>query len=558
MENTTNERTPETQTPASDEPRAAAVPPGPVAAWAPMRQPLFRRIWIASFVSNIGTWMQTVAAGWLMTVLEPEPLLVALVQTSTSLAFCLLALPAGALADVVDRRRLLIVTQSWMLVAALALGVLTVAGATTAWVLLAFTFLLAMGTAMTGPAWMAIIPELVPRHELGAAVVLNSVSFNLALAVGPALGGLVVAAVGEGKRGAAAAFLLNAASFLGVIVVLYRWRRPAHGGELPAERMLGALRTGLRYVRHAPPLQIVFLRGTVFILSGSALWALLPLLARQELELSSGGYGMLLACLGAGAVVGAVFLAPWRHRFGIDAVVTGATLLFALVLLALAWVRIVPLLGAAMVLGGVAWLALLGTLMVAAQTVVPSWVRARAMAVFMVVFQGGMAAGSTLWGGVANRVGIPQAFAYAALGLVLGVLLQWRLRLASGEGLDLTPSLHWPRHAGVDDPDPEHGPVLIVVEYRIEPARMAEFSEAMRPVRLCRLRDGASRWGLFQDTADPSRCLETFVVGSWVEHLRQHERMTVADRAAEERARSFHIGPNPPQISHYIAVPVAK
>lgn len=526
---------------------------GHVPAWAPLRQPLFRILWTAAFVSNIGTWMQSVAAGWLMTALAPAPLLVALVQGSSSLAYCLLALPAGAVADVVDRRRLLLWGQGWMLVAAAALGVLTLAGLTTAWMLLAFTFLLALGAALTGPAWLAIIPELVSRRELEPAVVLNSVGFNLALAVGPALGGLVVAAVGAEDTGAGVAFLLNAASFLGVLMVLFRWQRPPRASILPAERVLGAMRAGLRYVRHSPALHSVFLRSTAFIVFGSALWALLPLLAREELGLGPGGYGTLLGFLGAGSALAAVFVPPLRRRFGTDALVAGATLAFALMLLALAWVRSLPLLCAAMVLGGVAWLALMGTLMVAAQTVVPSWVRGRALAAFIVVFQGGMAVGSTLWGAAAGWLGTPQALAYAALGLAVGIPLLWRWRLASGEGLDLTPSLHWPAHDGDDGPDHEHGPVLIVVEYLIDAARTGEFAEAMRPVRLNRLRDGAMRWGLFEDMTAPGRWLETFLVESWVEHLRQHERMTVADRTVEERARAFHVGPNPVLVSHYIA-----
>jgi MFS family permease len=523
-------------------------------AWAPLRHPLFLAMWAAAFVSNIGTWMQNIAASWLMTSLSPSPLLVALVQTATSLPFFLLALPGGALADVVDRRRLLLLAQFWMLGAAAALGVLTLAGAASPWVLLTFTFLLGGGAAMTGPAWMAAIPELVPRRELSAAVALNSVGFNLALAVGPALGGLVIAAVGEGAHGAGISFLLNAASFLAVVAVLYFWKRPHHASVLPAERMIGAIRAGLRYARHAPPLWAVFVRTAAFVLCASALWSLLPLLVRHELGRGSLDYGVLLGAFGVGSVGGAAFLPRLRHRFGPDAVVASATVLFAAVLAILAWVRAFPLLCVAMALGGVAWLCLVSTLMVAVQTLVPSWVRGRALAVFMVVFQGAMTAGSALFGGVADWVGVAPALALAALALLVSVPALWRLRLPSGEDPDLSPSPHWSAHEGMDEPENDRGPVLIVVEYRIDPARAADFARAMRPVRRVRLRDGAMRWGLFHDTTDAGRYIETFLVESWVEHLRQHERMTVADQAARELARTFHLGP-PPAVSHYVANP---
>jgi MFS family permease len=517
-------------------------------AWSPLRQPLFRALWLAAVTSNIGTWMQSTGAVWLMTSLTPSPLMVALVQTATSLPFFLLALPAGALADVVDRRRLLLGTQGWMLAAAAVLGLLTLVGATTPWTLLALTFLLGLGTAMNTPAWQAITPDLVSRPELPAAVALGGVAINLARAVGPALGGLIVAAAGTG-----AVFLLNAASFVGVMIVLYRWHPSPQKSALPAEGVWGAMRAGMRYVRHAPALDAVLVRTAVFISCGSALWALLPLVARREMGLSAVGYGVLLGCLGMGAIAGTALLPKVRRRVAVDVHVAGATVVFAAVTMALAYLRDFGALCAALMAGGMAWTTLMSTLNATAQLALPSWVRARGLAMYAFVFMGGLAAGGALWGTVAARVGISLALSCAALGLVVGLTVMTRYRLAIGEALDLTPSRHWPEPAVVIAPQPEEGPVLVLVEYHIDLARAHAFALAMRAVRLERLRDGAIRWGLFRDPANPGRYVEAFTVVSWLEHLRQHERVTMADRAAETRAYAFHIGEAPVVISHLVA-----
>ena len=516
-------------------------------AWAPLRQPLFRALWIASVTSNIGTWMQNVGAAWLMTLLTPSPTVVALVQAATSLPVFLAALPAGALADVVDRRRLILVTQGWMLLAAAGLGLLTILGLTTPLILLALTFALGLGAAMNGPAWQAIVAEVVPPAQLQEAVALNAAGFNLARAVGPALGGAIVAAAGPGP-----VFLLNAASFVGVMFVVSRWQRAARASRLPAEHVLGAIRVGMRYVLHTPALQAVLVRSGVFIVCGAALWALLPLLARDQLGLSAVGYGVLLGCLGAGAITGAVLLPRIKRRVSLDALVAGATVCFAGVTLALAYVRDVYLVGAMMAPCGVAWMALMSSFNTAAQTSVPAWVRARALALYLLVFQGGTAVGSLLWGAVAARVGIPAALVCAAVGLIAGFAVVTRYRLAGGEALDLSPSLHWPEPHVVVEPRPEDGPVLVLVEYLIQAERSHDFADAMHALRGERLRDGAMRWGLFNDPADPQRYVEAFLVASWVEHLRQHERVTSADRQAQEVARAFHIAGTPPMVSHLI------
>jgi MFS family permease len=518
-------------------------------AWSPLYQPVFRALWVAAVVSNVGTWMHDVGAVWLMTSLTPSPVMVALMQTATSLPFFLLALPAGALADVVDRRRLLLVAQGWMMAAAAVLGVLTLAGLTTSWWLLALTCALGLGAALNAPAWQAMTPELVPREEVPSAVALSGVGLNLARAVGPALGGFVVAAAGP-----SAVFLLNAVSCVGVIVVLYRWPRALRRRALPPEHMIGAMRAGVRFVWHAPAFRTVLVRAAVFILCGSALWALLPLIARREMGLDAVGYGVLLGCLGAGAVAGAAILPRVRQRVVVDRLAIGATVVFALVTVALAALREVTWLSGVLFVGGGAWIALMSSYNAAAQAAAPAWVRARALAVYLLVFQGGIAAGSALWGAVAARTGIPIALLMAGAGLFLGLLAATRYRLAEGARLDLTPSFHWPQPAVTIEPPAEHGPILVTVEYRIDPVHAGDFVQAMREVRLERLRDGALRWELFQDPADPPHYVETFLVESWVEHLRQHERVTLSDREAEVRARALHRGPTPVAVSHLVAV----
>lgn len=517
-----------------------------ISVWAPLAEPLFRALWIASVASNIGTWMQNVGAAWLMTSLAPTPTMVALVQAATSLPVVIVALPAGAVADIVDRRRFLLLTQAWMLIAAAALGLLTLLDAITPGLLLVLTFALGLGAAMNAPAWQAIIPELVRRPQVRSAVTLNGVGYNLARAVGPALGGLIVAAAGSG-----AVFILNALSFLGVVLVLYRWRRPARESALPAEDVFGAMRAGLRYVRYAPAMRAVLARTGVFILGGSALWALLPLVARLELGLDATGYGVLLGCLGAGAVLGAVVLPRMQRRLATDMLLGAATLVFAFATAAPVLTRNFIFLCAAMVAGGISWLTIMSTFTVAAQLTVPAWVRARALALYGLTFQGGTALGSAVWGVVAERVGLSRALLCAAAALAVGLAATARYRLKPEER-ELAPSFHWPEPILSMEPSPEAGPVLITVEYAIDPARGRDFVAAMRRVRLQRLRDGAYRWGLFNDAAIPTRYLETFVVGSWAEHLRQHGRVTVADQEVEDAARVFHTGATPPAVSHLI------
>ncbi len=492
--------------------------------------------------------MQNVGAAWLMTSLpQASPLLVALVQTATTLPSFMLGVPAGAIADIVDRRKLLLVTQTWMLGAAAALGALTMLGVAGPYTLLWLTFALGLGSAMNGPAWLAIIPELVPKKELAAAITLNSVGFNLARAVGPALGGLVVAAIGAG-----AAFFLNAISFVAVLIVLYWWKREPEHELLGGEGVGPAIWAGIRYVRFAPFMHSVLLRSGLFVVAGSAIWALLPVVAKVEFHSESTGYGVLLACLGLGSIGGAFILTRLRHVLSPETVATSGVALFGLAIVGLAGIGRFGIVCVFMLAGGIGWMSVNSTLNTAPQTSLPGWVRARALAVYLLVFQGAMAIGSVIWGEVASRYGLRFALFVAGLALFATALVTFRLRLGT-PGLDTTPSQHWPEPKIIVEPDPEHGPVLITVEYQVDPERGADFARAMKELERIRRRDGAIQWGLFEDAGAPGRFVETFLVESWGEHLRQHARVTVADRVLEDRANAFHKAAEPPNITHWLA-----
>ena len=527
--------------------RSVPAPDAASGPWSPLRRPVFRALWIAGLASNVGTWMQNVGAAWLMTSLEPTPFWVSMVQAASSLPFFLLAIPAGALADVVDRRRLLLVALAWLALMTAALAVLSFAELVTPGGLLALTFAIGIGSAFAAPAFLAIIPELVPRGEIPAAVSLNGISMNLARAAGPALGGLVVAIAGV-----AATFAANTASYGGVIAAIARWRRVPHEGRLPPEDLFGAMRSGLRYVRHIRPLQVVLARVALFVVPGSAVWALLPLYAREQLALGPAGYGLLLGFFGAGAVAGGLALPSLRARLGAQRITTVSALGYAVALFALGAVPSLPMAAAALLVAGAGWLALLTTLSAAAQMALPSWVRARGLSVYLLVLFGGLALGSALWGAGAESVGVPRTFELAGAAVAASRLFVWKLRLPDGDAPDLSPAPRWPDPQLATSFETERRPVLVTVEYEIDPADSETFARRMRALGRIRLRDGALRWGLWADAAQPGRYLESFVVASWLEHLRQHERTTAADREVQALARAFHRGAEPPRVTHFL------
>ena len=540
-----------------DTPAAPSSRARPPSAWAPLRRRWFRALWTAQFIANTGTWAQTVGAQWLMGDVGGSALQVALVQTAATLPVFLLVVPAGALGDIVDRRRLLLLSQTLMLLAAAALAGLTAAGAVTPNSLLALTGLLAVGQALAAPCFQAIQPELVAREELPQAALLNGANGNVARAVGPAIGGLLIAAAGP-----AAAFALNSVSFLGVLAVLYRWPRPATARPLGAEPIRQAIRAGARYVRSAPAFGSVLARSALFMVFASGLWALLPALARGPLGLGPNGYGGLLAAVGLGAVLGTAVLPGITGRRGSGGVVTGGILVYAA---AVAVVGVDPspvTVVAALVLAGFSWIAVQSTLGAAAQLLLPTWARARALAYFQLVFMGGQALGALAWGVVADALGLSAAFLLPAGGLVLAALLGLLLVPLRSDHDVRHSELPWPQIRPSAEWEPDAGPVLVTLEWRVRAADVPEFLWVMRQLGRARRRTGAALWGVFQDADDPELFLETFTVRTWHEHLRQHvERGTVTDAELEQRARRLLAGSAVPGVRHFVwayAVPAAQ
>jgi predicted MFS family arabinose efflux permease len=520
-------------------------PPDAGSAWAPLAARVFRALWIAQLVSNVGSWMQTVGAQWLL--IGHDAALVTLVQTASSLPVVLLALPSGVLADRYNRRTVLLAAQFAMLAASTALTVLAFADALTPVVLLALTFLLGCGTALMGPAWQAIQPELVERRQLGDAAALGAVNMNLARAVGPALGGAVVAAAGAGW-----VFAFNAASYLGIAAVLLLWKRPATDTPSPqGEKLLAAVHAGRRYVWNAPGVRRVLLRTILFIPGGAALWSLLPLVASRSLGLGSGGYGLLLGVVGIGAVGGAFALPAIRRAWGVNGTLAAGTVVFAGALAVLATVHVPWIAAAALLPAGLAWIAVLSTLNAAVQARLPGWVRARGLAVYLLVFQGGQALTAPLWGLLAQELGLTVALLAGSGLLLAGAVGLRRWGLHSTDGIDPTVSDHWPVPPLVFEPGPADGPVLVSVTYRVAPGNQAPFIDRMDRVARSRRRTGALSWGLYQDGGDPCRFIENYLVGSWAEHLAQHHnRLTATDRRHEEQARRLLAEHTAPEVIH--------
>ena len=513
----------------------------------PFQHPAFTVLWIATVVSNVGTWMYNAATGWLMMNLNTDPLIVSLVQVATSLPLFLLALPAGALADIFDKRQLLIVIEIATTVISAIFAILVWRGHVTPSTLLVFMFLVGVCGALGAPAYQAIVPQLVPRQALTAAVAANSVGVNISRAVGPALGGVLI-----GLFGIVMPFWLNAVSNLGVIGALLWWHPPRSSSDrLPAERFVSSMRTGVRFAHHNPHLRATLIRAVAFFLFASSYWALLPLVARKQIAGGSALYGVLLGAIGAGALSAAFVLPRLKAKLGPDGVVVGGTVgtAAALVLFGLARDPIVAC--AASVLAGASWIGVLANLNVSAQMALPDWVRGRGLALYVTVFFGAMTLGSAVWGEVAGIAGLPLAHFISAAGALLAIPLTHHWKLQSGAGVDLAPSMHWPApivtHAIADD----QGPVLVTIEYRLALAQDRKlFLMAAERLAHQRRRDGAYAWGVFEDTAERGRFIETFVVESWLEHLRQHERVTNADRVLQEHIH--HLLSGAPTIRHFV------
>jgi MFS family permease len=516
-------------------------PPGP---WDPLRLPVFRMLWLAVLVSNIGTWMQTVGAQWLLVDEPHASTLVSLVQTASTLPVVLLALPSGVLADSFDRRRLLMAVQGFQVVVGVALTVLTAMGAMRPPLLLTLTFALGMGAALTAPAYQALIPELVPRSQLATAAALGSVSMNLARAVGPAIAGLLIARIGV-----AAVFALNAVSFAVFCVVLATWRRPEESREQERERFVPALRAGGRYVRHSPVVRRLLLRAGLFVVPGMAVWALLPLVASRELGMDASGYGVLLGALGVGAVLGALALPRLSQRHRTGTLLLTASLAYAGSMVVLVVVDSAPAAVLALVPAGAGWIGVLSTLNATLQLFLPGWVRARGLAVYQIVFFGCQAAGALAWGVVATQLGLRTTYLVAAALMAAGAATLRMWPLFDVGRLDQSPAAYWPEPDLVVDPASHRGPVLVTLSYWVRPEDEAAFFEAMERVRRSRQRTGGVRWELYRDGETANRFVEAYTVPSWGEHLRQHSgRLTNVDRDAEAQARA--LSDPAPEVRH--------
>ncbi len=520
-------------------------PPAPSSLWRPLRIPVFRNLLIADVISDVGTFMQSVGAAWLMVSLGAGPMYVALTQTASSLPFFLLALPAGSAGDIFDRRKLILYTEAWMVCVALALAGLTIGGFMTPWLLLTLTFALSAGDAFETPTWRAVLPELVPKDDLAAASALNGIEFNLARAVGPALAGALIAAAGI-----AAAFVANVVSFLGVILLIARWKRPIRKATAPPETLTGATVAAVRYIRHSPPIRALMVRTGAGMFFASALFALLPTVARGVSN-SAIAYGLLLGCFGTGAVLGALVMQPLRLRWSTEAVVSAGVIVMGGAMVTTSSLHRLGTLAPVILIGGAAWILFISLINALIQNLAPDWVRARVLAVFILVSQGGMALGSATWGAIAQRQGIQTALLWAGIGMIGTTVLALFAKLPDATS-DLSPWNHWRVPAVIKDvaPELERGPVLVTVEYAVAPERKEEFVEAMHQYERVRRRDGASRWGIFHDTQNGDRYLEIFLVSSWAEHLRQHERQTQADRKIEQRLRSYLL--SDPEVRHLI------
>ena len=513
--------------------------------WRPLRVPTFRNLLLADVVSDVGTFMQNVGAAWLMVSLGAGPIYVALTQTAASLPYFVLALPAGSAGDIVDRRKLILFTESWMVGVALLLAVLTIAGFMSPWLLLVLTFALSAGDAFETPTWRAILPELVSKDDLAPASALNGIEFNFARAVGPALAGVVIAAAGV-----AAAFVANFVSFFGVILVVARWKRPIRKTTAPPETLTGATVAAIRYVRHSPSILTVVIRTGIVMFFSSALFALLPTVARSVNETAI-GYGLLLGCFGAGAISGALIMQPARARWSTEVVVSAAVVLLGLVIVATSGLHRLSTLAPVMLIGGAQWVIFISLISALIQNLAPDWVRARVLAIFMLVYQGSFALGSAVWGAVAQRAGIQHALVYAGIGTIGTTVFVLFARLPDSTA-DLSPWNHWRMPVVVKEvgADLRQGPVLVTIRYAVIPERTAEFVEVIHQYGRIRRRDGAYRWGIFRDTEVADRYLEIFLVNSWAEHLRQHERQTQADRELELRLKTCVTGD--PEVRHLI------
>lgn len=521
----------------------------PHSLWSPLRRPAFRGLWIGSAIYFTGNAMQVMAASWLMVEVTGSSFLAALVQTAVFLPMFLLALPAGVLADTTDRRRLIVaslVTQASVVALLALLALLGWAGPGT---VLLFTFAAGCCTALLSPAWNTGVADAAPREDLPQAITAMSIAWNSARALGPSIAGFVFAALGAGW-----VFAVTVLSALVMLQAVRRWPPKAHAqSRLPPERLWGGTLAGLRYARHSPIILAQVLRTVAYSGAGSALWALLPAIAAQQLGLGATGFGFLMGCLGTGAVAAGLVLGRVRAALGLERLVAIGSVVYAAVMAVTALVHLPWVVFVALALGGGAWMSVMATFNTATQSSAPPWVRSRAVALHTVSALGSFALGSALWGAVSGLAGLPVTLCIAALAMLAGIFLARPFPLRIGEQLEVTPVAHWEELFIQDEPAPDDGPVAVELSYRVRDGEAQEFLHAITQLRATRQRDGATIWRVYRDLGDPSRYTERFIVGSWADYLHQRARATLADQALEARVREFLQDGEPVTMQHYIA-----
>ena len=523
--------------------------PAKLSSWTPFRHRVFAVIWTAAFISNVGTWMHAIGAGWLMTSLNASPVTISFVYVASTLPMFLFAIPAGALSDVFDRRQILIASNIAMAFVAVIFAIAIRWGSVTTEQLLLATFLLATGTAFVAPAWQAVIPQLVPRDDLPSAVALNGVSINLSRAIGPALAGALIT-----SYGLYVPFSVNAASFLFIIAALLWWT-PAtkvQRSRLPPERFLAAVVVGFRHVRHNRELMNIAVLVAGFMFFANALWALLPLVARDLLVGQASLYGLLLGAVGAGGVLCALTLPKLSARLSSIQLIIGGSLATSLVMVTMGTLANPSFAVVLSLVFGIGWMMVLTALNVGAQLALPDWVKARGMAIYLTVFFGGMTFGSLFWGWFASQTSVGTALWAAGVGGVIVAVLSSRVSIESTVAIDHAPSLHWPVPVTYRDVDQVNGNSATVVTYPVQEEHQGEFLALIHQLKDSRMRNGSYEWSLYRSAANPNVFLEIFMDSSWVDHLRQHERVSESDRIIQERISGLLNGDGR-QVEHFIS-----
>ena len=516
-------------------------------AWAPFRVPVFRMLWIVWMTANVCLWMNDVAAAWLMTSLTTSPVLIALVQTASAMPVFLLGIPSGALADILDRRRYFMATQFWVAANAAILFAVAYSGSITAPILLALVFTNGIGLAMRWPVFAAIVPEIVPRHHLQAALALNAVAMNASRVIGPLVAGFIIAGLGSEY-----VFGLNLILSIAAGIAISRWKREAKPSVLPGERFIGAMRLGWQYVRESRRMKDAIVRTSAFFGHSTALLALLPLVAKGLGE-GAGTYTLLLSSMGLGAIVSATQLPRLRPRFNRDQLTLGGSFIQAACTAVVAFAPNAWAAAPAMFVAGIAWILVANSVTISAQLALPDWVRARGMSIYQMAIMGSSALGAVIWGRIAEWSSVPVSLAIAAASLLIVTMLTRKRPLEAGAEEDLTPTHPWDEPVPARAVDVDEGPVMVTIEYQVDPARSYEFDTIMAETRSSRLRAGAVSWGLFEDIERPGRYVEYFACDTWADYLRRFDRFTAADERLQERRHALHIAEGKPRVSRFVA-----